>query len=237
MSAYSEKRNSLLGQWSVLPRFQEELHWWVCRCTSSTAPQAMPRFIRMSREKEWNILRRISWTAKSRRTSTSELQSSLSVSYLPINHIQSSNQYVDVLNIPHWWAQCTIARNIVFWREHDSGGHFAASEKPDLLVEDIRDFAKVINPSRMVALVKSGKLKKWCTYLALLALTQKSMFRFSNARSSKLYKQKSSSMFEISEISKHVDRKPQCQPQDQVLVMFSRLTRHIYLLIDEPYFP
>jgi hypothetical protein len=92
--------------------------------------------------------------------STSELQSSLSVSYLPINHIKSSNQYVDVLNIPHWWAQCTIARNIVFWREHDSGGHFAASEKPDLLVEDIRDFAKVINPNRMVALVKSGKLKK-----------------------------------------------------------------------------
>ena len=92
--------------------------------------------------------------------STSELQSSLSVSYLPINHIQSFNQYVDVLNIPHWWAQCTVARNIVFWREHDSGGHFAASEKPELLVEDIRDFVKVINPNRMVALVKSGKLKK-----------------------------------------------------------------------------
>jgi hypothetical protein len=48
----------------------------------------------------------------------------------------------------------------VFWSEHDSGGHFAASEKPGLLVEDIRDFAKVINPIRMAALVKSGKLKK-----------------------------------------------------------------------------
>jgi hypothetical protein len=53
-----------------------------------------------------------------------------------------------------------VANNIVFWREHDSGGHFAATEKPDELVEDIRDFAKVINPSRMVALIKSGKLKK-----------------------------------------------------------------------------
>lgn len=91
---------------------------------------------------------------------TSELHSSPVVSNLSINHIQSSNQYVDVLNIPRWWAQCTVARNIVFWREHDSGGHFAASEKPDLLVEDIRDFAKVINPTRMAALVKSGKLKK-----------------------------------------------------------------------------
>lgn len=92
--------------------------------------------------------------------STSELQSSPAVCNLPINRIQCSNQCVDVLNIPHWWAQCTLARNIVFWREHDSGGHFAASEKPDLLVEDIRDFAKVINPNRMAALVKSGKLKK-----------------------------------------------------------------------------
>jgi hypothetical protein len=48
----------------------------------------------------------------------------------------------------------------VFFREHDSGGHFAATEEPDVLVADIRDFAKVINPSRMAGLIKSGKLKK-----------------------------------------------------------------------------
>jgi hypothetical protein len=65
-----------------------------------------------------------------------------------------------VLNIPHWWASCTVSKNIVFWRDRDSGGHFAATEEPDALVEDIRDFAKVINPSRMASLVKSGKLKK-----------------------------------------------------------------------------
>ena len=65
-----------------------------------------------------------------------------------------------MLNIPYWWASCTVARNIVFWKDHDSGGHFAATEKPVALVEDLRDFAKVINPSRMAALIKSGKLKK-----------------------------------------------------------------------------
>ncbi len=53
-----------------------------------------------------------------------------------------------------------MANNIVFWREHSSGGHFAATEKPDVLVKDLRDFAKVINPGRMEALIKSGKLKK-----------------------------------------------------------------------------
>jgi hypothetical protein len=48
----------------------------------------------------------------------------------------------------------------VFFRKHDSGGHFPATEKPDVLVEDIRDFTKVINPTRMAGLIRSGKLKK-----------------------------------------------------------------------------
>jgi len=30
--------------------------------------------------------------------------------------------------------------NIVQWRDHDSGGHFAAIEEPDLLTRDLRDF-------------------------------------------------------------------------------------------------
>ena len=66
----------------------------------------------------------------------------------------------DILNIPHWWASCCVADNIVFWREQEKGGHFAATEKPEALVEDIRDFVKVINPGRFDGLVKSGKLKK-----------------------------------------------------------------------------
>ena len=30
--------------------------------------------------------------------------------------------------------------NIVRWTEYDRGGHFAAMEEPDLLVDDIRAF-------------------------------------------------------------------------------------------------
>jgi epoxide hydrolase len=30
--------------------------------------------------------------------------------------------------------------NIVHWSEYDRGGHFAAMETPDLLVEDVRAF-------------------------------------------------------------------------------------------------
>jgi hypothetical protein len=64
------------------------------------------------------------------------------------------------MQIPRWWASCSASKNIVFWREHDKGGHFPPMEQPDVFVEDIRDFSKVINPTRMALLIKSGKLKK-----------------------------------------------------------------------------
>jgi len=32
------------------------------------------------------------------------------------------------------------ANNIVHWSDFEAGGHFAALETPDLLVQDIRDF-------------------------------------------------------------------------------------------------
>jgi microsomal epoxide hydrolase len=32
------------------------------------------------------------------------------------------------------------ANNIVRWTEFDRGGHFAAMEEPELLIEDIREF-------------------------------------------------------------------------------------------------
>jgi hypothetical protein len=67
---------------------------------------------------------------------------------------------VDVLHIPRWWAAVSVSSNIVFWKEHEKGGHFASVEKPVELVEDIREFTKLINPERMAALIKSGKLKK-----------------------------------------------------------------------------
>lgn len=53
-----------------------------------------------------------------------------------------------------------MSHNIVFWKEHKKGGHFASVEKPAELIEDIREFTKVLRPSRMASLVKSGKLKK-----------------------------------------------------------------------------
>lgn len=36
------------------------------------------------------------------------------------------------------WARTT--GNVQFYRRHDSGGHFAAWEKPEELVRDLRDF-------------------------------------------------------------------------------------------------
>ncbi|CZR60538.1 related to hydrolases or acyltransferases (alpha/beta hydrolase superfamily) [Phialocephala subalpina] len=58
-----------------------------------------------------------------------------------------------------WWAACSVALNIVYWQEHDKGGHFAATESPDMLVQDIREFTKKIRPGHLTNLVKSGKLK------------------------------------------------------------------------------
>lgn len=63
------------------------------------------------------------------------------------------------MNIPHFWASATVSPNIVFWREHAKGGHFASVEKPVQLVEDIREFTKLVNLDRRAKLVRSGKLK------------------------------------------------------------------------------
>ena len=62
----------------------------------------------------------------------------------------------DVLNIPKWWAACSVSNNIVFWREHKTGGHFAATEKPVELVQDIRDFTKLLKASKLAELKENG---------------------------------------------------------------------------------
>lgn len=72
----------------------------------------------------------------------------------------SLTNHADVYNVPKWWAACSVSSNIVFWREHKSGGHFAATEKPVELVQDIRDFTKVFKSSKLAVLKESGKLKK-----------------------------------------------------------------------------
>jgi microsomal epoxide hydrolase len=40
--------------------------------------------------------------------------------------------------IPRSWANTT--GNLVFYREHDKGGHFAALEQGEVLLRDVADF-------------------------------------------------------------------------------------------------
>ena len=44
----------------------------------------------------------------------------------------------EIITAPRSW--CEAGYNIQQWSVHDRGGHFAALEEPDLLVQDIRDF-------------------------------------------------------------------------------------------------
>jgi pimeloyl-ACP methyl ester carboxylesterase len=48
----------------------------------------------------------------------------------------------EIYRAPRRWAEGTY--NITHWTEMPSGGHFAALEEPDLLVEDIRTFFRSI---------------------------------------------------------------------------------------------
>jgi len=44
--------------------------------------------------------------------------------------------------VPRSWVEKTA--NIVFWQEHERGGHFAAYEKPEVLAEDLVKFFRSI---------------------------------------------------------------------------------------------
>ena len=44
--------------------------------------------------------------------------------------------------VPRGWAETQF--KVVFWQEHESGGHFAAYEKPKELVDDIVKFYKSV---------------------------------------------------------------------------------------------
>lgn len=86
-------------------------------------------------------------------------------SYLLSNRISAKQDFgaslfpKEVFNIPRFWAEATVARSIVFWREHGEGGHFAATERPEVLVGDIREFTGGMDEGRLAALRVSGKLK------------------------------------------------------------------------------
>ena len=67
---------------------------------------------------------------------------------------------IEIYMIPQWWAACTVASKIVFWKEHERGGHFSSTEKPRELVEDIRAFTGCFGQEKLVALRESGKEKR-----------------------------------------------------------------------------
>ncbi|OJJ79730.1 epoxide hydrolase family protein [Aspergillus glaucus CBS 516.65] len=48
----------------------------------------------------------------------------------------------EVLPVPRSWVE--TSGNLVFWREHQKGGHFAALERPEQIKADLVDFVKQI---------------------------------------------------------------------------------------------
>ncbi len=53
--------------------------------------------------------------------------------------------FLDACYAPRWWADCKVAQNIVFWKEHQLGGHFPSVEQPAVLAADIREFTKALD--------------------------------------------------------------------------------------------
>ena len=54
--------------------------------------------------------------------------------------------------VPKWWAQASVADNIVFWKEHDEGGHFPSIECPEVFRNDIQEFVSVLPESTKLSL-------------------------------------------------------------------------------------
>jgi hypothetical protein len=63
----------------------------------------------------------------------------------------------DVGYIPIWWAKATVAKNIVFWKEHEQGGHFPSVECGDVLKQDIWDFVGSL-PAETQRLLKTSSV-------------------------------------------------------------------------------
>jgi len=62
----------------------------------------------------------------------------------------------DVAYIPIWWAKAVVSTNILFWKEHKTGGHFASVERPDLLKTDIWEFVSMLPAATKQELKSSG---------------------------------------------------------------------------------
>ncbi|CAF4080947.1 unnamed protein product [Adineta steineri] len=55
----------------------------------------------------------------------------------------------EIAPVPQSWAATT--GNLVFFRQHTKGGHFAALERPDVLAKDIKDFIEQVWPQAQKA--------------------------------------------------------------------------------------
>ncbi len=62
------------------------------------------------------------------------------VPYLPVSVPTGVSSFPKDASTPRAWAQLRYT-DIRFWRDHDSGGHFPALERPEQLVADLREFA------------------------------------------------------------------------------------------------
>ncbi|KAJ3819486.1 Alpha/Beta hydrolase protein, partial [Lentinula raphanica] len=50
----------------------------------------------------------------------------------------------DTAYLPQWWAEASVAKTIVFWKEHEFGRHFAAVEQGEVLKQDLCEFVAKI---------------------------------------------------------------------------------------------
>ncbi|KAH6856395.1 Alpha/Beta hydrolase protein [Chaetomium sp. MPI-CAGE-AT-0009] len=57
-----------------------------------------------------------------------------------------SSYPIEVAALPRAWAE-HLYPNLVFYRTHDKGGHFAALEQPELFFQDLEDFMALVAPN------------------------------------------------------------------------------------------
>jgi microsomal epoxide hydrolase len=57
-----------------------------------------------------------------------------------------SSYPIEIAALPKAWAE-HLYPNLVFYRTHDKGGHFAALEQPELFFQDLEDFMALVAPN------------------------------------------------------------------------------------------
>ncbi|HZM78173.1 MAG TPA: epoxide hydrolase [Candidatus Limnocylindrales bacterium] len=62
---------------------------------------------------------------------------------LPVGVPTGVSSFPKDASTPRAWAERRYT-DIRFWRDHEAGGHFPALEHPDLLVQDLREFARAL---------------------------------------------------------------------------------------------